>query len=542
MVATAVTVLSALAHVEILGYWFTGTDTLTLIETSRVQSLSEAAALFVRPLMHGSAFTENALFYRPIVSLSYAVDYAIWGTVPFGYHLTDLLLHAGATLLVFLLSREVAGGDLAVGGVAALLFGLHPLTVEVVPTPARRQDVLATVFVLLSLLLFIRGVRDRRRPLLVAAAVAYLLALGSKETAAVLAPLAAIWYVAHSYRRDVDLRAFFTRGVEAFLPLVVATIGYLAVRIAVLGGVGGYVGRTPPQASTAWITTRYVQSLLYPVDVVDLAFGYRVAVVPNSLPLLAAVGLFLVVAAAVRAGGFRPLAKSQLGVFLLTFGLWPVVPLALFVRSGRYAVRGGYLSLPAVTAVLAVLLCTTVRGLVHDRSGTESRDGDRRWGWDALTVGSRALTLAIAGALALSLLASSPLVQSYGAWGHASDVSEGTLTTVAGEVDTAPNGSTVVVAGLPHVRSIPRVTAQPQPMSVTYVWGNSVDSWLALQYPEKEFEVRVNGTTTLTHNQVDVWATTDTPRRGVRIVRLRYDPVNETTSTRYANDRYWRVR
>lgn len=566
-VAAAVTVLSALAHVEVLGYWFTGTDTLTLIETSRARSLGEAAALFVRPLMYGSAFAENALFYRPIASLSYAVDYAVWGTTPFGYHATDLLLHAGATLLVFLLVREVADGDrearsssgsrrsvtsgdsetpeasqaagtrggvpaaggasrfpVAVGGVAALLFGLHPLTIEVVPTPARRQDVLATAFVLLALWLFVRGVRDRRRPLRIAAAVAYLLALGSKETAAVLPALAAIWYVAESVRRDVDLRAFVARGIGAFLPLFVATVGYLAVRIAVLGGIGGYVGRTPRQVPAAQIVTRYVRSLLYPVDVVDLALGYRVAVVPNGLYLLAAVGLLLAVAAAVRVGGVRPLADSRSGVLLLTFGLWPAVPLALFVRSGRYAVRSGYLSLPAVAAVLAALSCVAVRGLLRDR------DRDRGRGRNALAVGSRALTLALACALALSLLAGSPLVHSYGAWEHASDVSRGTITTVEGEVDTAPNGSTVVVADLPHTRSVRRVTERPRPISVTYVWANSVDSWLALQYPEREFDVRANGTTTLTHDRVTVRATTDVPRRGVRIVRLRYDPPDANDS------------
>ena len=558
-VAAVVTALSALAHVEVLGYWFTGTDTLTLIETSRARSLGEAAALFVRPLMAGSAFAESALFYRPIASLSYAVDYAVWGTTPFGYHLTDLLLHAGATLLVFLLVREVAGGaprfpavrsrrapaargtsffPVAVGGVAALLFGLHPLTVEVVPTPARRQDVLATAFVLLSLLLFVRGVRSRRRPLAVASAVAYLLALGSKETAAVLPALAAIWYVADSFSRGVDLRSFLARGVEAFLPLAVATVGYLAVRLAVLGGIGGYVGRAPRQVPAAQIVTRYARSLLYPVDVIDLALGVQVPVVPNGLALLAAVGLLLGVAAAVRAGGIRPLVRSRSGVLLLTFGLWPAVPLALFIGSGRYAVRSGYLSLPAVAAVLAALSCAAARGLLSDRGRTESGDGggdgdrdrdrDRGRGRDALAVGSRALTLALAGALALSLLAGSPLVQSYEGWEHASDVSEGTLTTVEGEVEAAPNGSTVVVADLPHARSVRRVTERPRPISVTYVWANSVDSWLELQYPEREFDVRVNGTTTLTHERVDVRATTDAPRPGVRIVRLRYDPAGET--------------
>ena len=44
--------------------------------------------------------------YRPIRDISYAIDYALWGEHPFGYHLTNLVIHAANVLLVFALIRR----------------------------------------------------------------------------------------------------------------------------------------------------------------------------------------------------------------------------------------------------------------------------------------------------------------------------------------------------------------------------------------------------------------------------------------------------
>ena len=52
------------------------TDDLTLIATSRARSAWDVLALFGKPLMAGSAFTDVAAFYRPVTSASFALDYA----------------------------------------------------------------------------------------------------------------------------------------------------------------------------------------------------------------------------------------------------------------------------------------------------------------------------------------------------------------------------------------------------------------------------------------------------------------------------------
>ena len=76
--------------------------------------------------------------WTPVTWLTHGVDYALWGMNPAGYHLGNILLHAGNAVLFFVLARRllaaarpgVGAGPLRLGALAAaLLFALHPLRV-----------------------------------------------------------------------------------------------------------------------------------------------------------------------------------------------------------------------------------------------------------------------------------------------------------------------------------------------------------------------------------------------------------------------------
>jgi len=88
--------------------------------------------------------------WHPLTWLSLMLDAEFIGKGPFGPHLTNLLLHAANTVLVFLLFRRLTGAAWRSAFVAAL-FALHPLHVESVAWVAERKDVLSMFFGLLSL-------------------------------------------------------------------------------------------------------------------------------------------------------------------------------------------------------------------------------------------------------------------------------------------------------------------------------------------------------------------------------------------------------
>ncbi len=115
-------------------------------------------------------FTSTLLgHYIPLTWLSLAVNHALGGMDPWGYHLGNLLLHAVNAALVYLVARRLLAAApgraplppraLAVGAaVAALLFAVHPLRVESVAWITERRDVLCGAFYLLAVLAYLRGV------------------------------------------------------------------------------------------------------------------------------------------------------------------------------------------------------------------------------------------------------------------------------------------------------------------------------------------------------------------------------------------------
>lgn len=503
--AFVVAAVAALTHVEILGYWFTGTDALPLVESSRVQTPTDLAAVLTLPLMQGTAFVENALFYRPVSSLSYAVDYAVWGLNPFGYHLTDLLLHAATAALVALFLRESTDDD-AVGTVGGLLFATHPLTVEVVPSVARRQDLLMVGFLVLSMLLFERGLRRREYRYVVASAAASALALASKEVAALLPVFVATRYLLEASRVETDVESWFRRGVRLGAPYAVATAGYFGWRFVVLGGFGGYVGPNRVSEPLARLATRYARSLVYPVDHLDIWFSYGARVVPNGLYVLLPVCLLLL-ALAVRRRSVPRLVGDERGRTALLLGVWLLLPIALFAWSGLYSVRSGYLAVVPVAGLLAVLLAPSVRRVRRGSGPTPS-----------VPETGGAL---VAGLLALSLVAGSPLVHPYDHWDHSSDVSRQVVTTIADETEGPPPEETLRVVGLPHSKPVREMADRPQPQSVTYPFGHTVTAWLRLTRSEEPPRVVVGETTALDARPTEVRAETERRPRET-VVHLRY--------------------
>ncbi len=96
--------------------------------------------------------------WLPLTWISHMVDCQLYGLKPWGHHLTNVLLHALNTALVFLWARLVTGATWRSFFLAAF-FGLHPLRVESVAWVAERKDVLSGLFWLLTLWAYVEFVK-----------------------------------------------------------------------------------------------------------------------------------------------------------------------------------------------------------------------------------------------------------------------------------------------------------------------------------------------------------------------------------------------
>lgn len=128
--------------------------------------------------------------YHPLTWVSFGVDHALWGMDPRGYHLTNVLLHAGTAVAVLFFAlavfRRLRGGGpgksslLVASFAAACIFALHPLRVESVAWATERRDCLSGLFFFLSLNAYLAYAGSARRSRYALALVFLLLSLLSK--------------------------------------------------------------------------------------------------------------------------------------------------------------------------------------------------------------------------------------------------------------------------------------------------------------------------------------------------------------------------
>ena len=137
----------------------------------------------VKELLQPNKYT---YVFRPVTFATLAANFELGGENPLGYHVFNILLHGGVTILLFwvlsaLLGREPRGDVIAF--VAAVLFAVHPIHTEAVSSIIGRSELLAAGFLLGAWLLHLYD-----RPFL--ATVSFVLALFSKESAVAFLPLA----------------------------------------------------------------------------------------------------------------------------------------------------------------------------------------------------------------------------------------------------------------------------------------------------------------------------------------------------------------
>jgi hypothetical protein len=143
------------AHARSAGFALTDLDDRDLLVDDQT-FLAQPASLvraFGRAYMH--VVDPAHAYYRPMVTVSYGLDALLSGARPIGYHLTNLALHAVASVLFLAVLRRFAMPPL-VAGITAIAFAVHPaLTAAVAWIPGRNDSLLA-VFALGAWLFFLR--------------------------------------------------------------------------------------------------------------------------------------------------------------------------------------------------------------------------------------------------------------------------------------------------------------------------------------------------------------------------------------------------
>lgn len=243
-----------------LGHSFVWDDRMAVIDNELITHIMYLPKIFSRDLYysHAEKYTaEHSNYYRPVQTLTYLIDYHIWKLNPFGFHLTNILLHLANGILVFLAVFMVCKSRIA-SLFTSILFIVHPVQTGAVDYVAGRSDILACLFILISFFLYgidcviapedklanmhskpdsvHNRIAGRKKLFYPFSVLAFVLALLSKE-AVLIFPLLLIVYDA-AYGRRVGLRPIEGKGPLEFIKrysayLIVAAI-YAGLRVSLL--------------------------------------------------------------------------------------------------------------------------------------------------------------------------------------------------------------------------------------------------------------------------------------------------------------------
>jgi tetratricopeptide (TPR) repeat protein len=255
-------------YYDSLGNGFVYDDYPFLVDNPAVRELNVRgiSERFSQPRYSSSSAGLSRDVWRPLMSLSFALDYRLWGLDSRSYHIENTLLHLANACLVYAASVMIISDPFA-SFIASVVFAIHPAQTEAVAWVSGRSNVL---FLLFFLSAFIAHVRRRRgdpsRSFSFGAALAFFaLALFSKEMAIAL-PLALILYDAFFFRSRRPIEY-----VKYYLPFFLVAASYLAARLSVVGAIAqrsGWWAGDPASAAAMVLKTMaaYVRLAIFPSD------------------------------------------------------------------------------------------------------------------------------------------------------------------------------------------------------------------------------------------------------------------------------------
>lgn len=314
-------------------------------------------------------FTDDADDYWPLTNSSFWLEWRLWRGNSAGYHVTNLILHIAATLLIWAILERLA---LPGAFLAALLFALHPVNVESIAWIAQRKNALAMVFFLLSILWYLRaevrrGANDERREKKAEetdgltglgrwywlSLLAFLLAMLSKGSVAVLPVVLLV--IAWWQRRRIGVHDL-VRTAPFFLVaigLAIVNVWFQTHGSGVVIRDAGFLQRLAGAGAAVWF---YVSKAFLPLE---LLFVYPPWHIETGrllwwLPLLAAV---LVTALLWRASQTRHAAWSRPMLFAWLVFCVALTPVLGFSDVGfmQYSLVADHYEHIAIIAVAALV-------------------------------------------------------------------------------------------------------------------------------------------------------------------------------------------
>jgi protein O-mannosyl-transferase len=349
-------------YVNSLKHPFIFDDFGSVVRNPSITKLSDLKSVLLPP-------HETSVARRPVVNLSFAINYAIGGQRVFGYRVVNLAVHLACGLVLFGVVRRTLeriwtddrrARATIVAGATALIWTVHPLNSEIVDYVSERTDGLMGLCYLGALYASIRAHESARPGRWRLASVAACAAgMGCKESM-VTAPIV-IWLYDVVYVYGASLRSSL-RAHWRFYAALAATWIFLVPSLMVTGSIS--TGGFSSAHATPWtyllnqtiIVTRYLRLALWPSSLVNF-YGWTVPYTLGDVWLPAAFLTALAIAAIVTLIKAPRIGFLAVSVFILLGPTSSIIPIAAEVGAERRM----YLALACIVTLIMLGLDSLCR-------------------------------------------------------------------------------------------------------------------------------------------------------------------------------------
>ena len=301
-------------------------DDQTLIVDNPVIKSSEFLSRIFKKNLYDYPGMANEItsdqMYRPLQSLTYSIDYRIWGLRPLGFRLANILLHLINSILIYYLLITIFENN-ALSKIISVLFLVHPIHTSVVSYISGRADLLVRLFMFLSMICFLEFIKSGSKVYYTFSLLSALFALLSRENALTLFVF-------------LTLILFIIKAKPKYyfhiMPFILLDLFYLILRFFLLGH-SGILIHTPLLSLPLRIVTffnillEYLLILLLPLDL------HLFRSIPFIRDLLEARTFFALIFILFYFLGVVRLRKNKLFVFSMLWFLIAIIPVFLYMDS-----------------------------------------------------------------------------------------------------------------------------------------------------------------------------------------------------------------
>jgi len=329
-------------------------DVQSIPENPTIRHLGEISRVLSPPATAGVAD-------RPVVNLSFAINYALGGTAVWGYHVLNLVIHILAALTLFGVVRrtllrpvlkarfEKSALWLALG--IALIWTLHPLQTEAVTYISQRCESLMGLFYLLTLYCFIRGIESNKPARWFTLSVASCaLGMATKEVMATVPIMVLLYdrtFAAGSFRQAWTQRWRLYLALAATWLLLLGLMSGLSQRDI---GYSTGVSWSSYALAECWVILQYLRLTIWPHPLI-FDYGTEMLTRPVFQALLYVPILLALLAGVLWALNRRPVLGFLGAWFLLI--LAPTSSVVPIINSPM-AEHRVYLSLAAIISLVVI--------------------------------------------------------------------------------------------------------------------------------------------------------------------------------------------